>query len=598
MASASGVDELTNAARRIADSVPDPARAVATAVALAAGRTRGEVPLVLDGRAVAPAPAGERPELPTGILERWGPWLPGVVRELVLSRGRRRRGGVHHTSPEVARAVVEVVAATSDVLSRPGPVVGDPAVGGGAFLLAVLDHVAATRRPHVALRHRLVSGIEAVDVDPLAVAATRAALGLWVGAPVDPPGLVVGDHLEVGFRRPVDLIVGNPPFRSPQRRDTARGARERERLARRWPEVGGLVDDAMVFWRAGLDALTGGGVMALVQPLSSLGAQAAAAIRVLTLQRCRLAAVWVPGRRVFDAAVDVCVPVVIRRGATPGGPGSGAADGIGHRVVRHDGLPPRPGPTLRLDSREATWSALLPAAGELVTVPPVVGPRVADVADVVAGHRDHFYGLRGAVRDEPGGRPRLVTSGLIDPFVCRWGRRPARFDRRIWTAPVVEVEAVAQPVRDWMRRRLRPKVLVASQTRVVEAAADVEGIAVPGTPVVSVEPRDRLLGVWMLVAAVGSPASAARTVAAAAGTGLSAGAVRVSRRTVAAGAAPTDTVAWRRAADLARQAAEAEGDGAAVMEAGRAALIAEGLDPDGELFAWWCERLPRREPGL
>ena len=50
-----------------------------------------------------------------------------------------------------------------------------------------------------------------------------------------------------------------------------------------------------------------------------------------------------------------------------------------------------------------------------------------------------------------------------------------------------------------------PKVLVASQTKVIEAVVDEAGRAVPGTPVVSVEPTDPEVDVWHLAALLTSP---------------------------------------------------------------------------------------------
>src|SRR5690606_12257890 len=87
----------------------------------------------------------------------------------------------------------------------------------------------------------------------------------------------------------------------------------------------------------------------------------------------------------------------------------------------------------------------------------------------------------------------LVTSGAIDVGAVRWGQRIVRFAKRTWDRPVVDVPAVratSARLDGWLDRVLRPKVVVASQTRVVEAAADPMGLLVPVTPALSVVPRD------------------------------------------------------------------------------------------------------------
>ena len=53
---------------------------------------------------------------------------------------------------------------------------------------------------------------------------------------------------------------------------------------------------------------------------------------------------------------------------------------------------------------------------------------------------------------------------------------------------VDSLQTDAPAVARWARKRQVPKVLVATQTRVLEAVADLDGQMVPVTPTVSVEP--------------------------------------------------------------------------------------------------------------
>jgi hypothetical protein len=108
-------------------------------------------------------------------------------------------------------------------------------------------------------------------------------------------------------------------------------------------------------------------------------------------------------------------------------------------------------------------------------------------------------------------------------------------------------------VADWVDRLRRPKVLVATQTRVVEAVADPDGDLVPVTPVIAVVPNDPG-DVWRVAAALTAPPVAALVQRRLAGTGLSPGSVRLTasivadlplpRRPERIGAAPSGPIDW------------------------------------------------------
>ena len=92
---------------------------------------------------------------------------------------------------------------------------------------------------------------------------------------------------------------------------------------------------------------------------------------------------------------------------------------------------------------------------------------------------------------EGGDGPPLVTSGLIDPGICLWGRRPMTFARRTFTHPRVDLTQLTGRFPRWAERKLVPKVLVANQTRILEAVADRPGAWLPGVPVNTVTPAGR-----------------------------------------------------------------------------------------------------------
>jgi hypothetical protein len=199
------------------------------------------------------------------------------------------------------------------------------------------------------------------------------------------------------------------------------------------------------------------------------------------------------------------------------------------------------------------WVARVATARGVPELSLDVGPVIGDVTDVVAGFRDEYYGLVGHVREATGDPAApLVTSGLIDVGAVAWGERPVRFARQRWTRPDVDVGALREAssrAAAWVDRVRRPKVVVATQTRVVEAAADHRGTWVPCTPVISVLPRDgATVDAALLAALLNAPPTSAWIARRAAGSALSADALRVSAGLVAGVPLPHDARAWSAAA--------------------------------------------------
>jgi len=550
---------LSDVVGRLAGSGSDPESTVAAVVEAVAERKGMPQRFRVDGAPVAADPAVRVAveAVPAEVIEQWGPWLPGLVREGVLSQTDRHRRGVYHTPPALVR---KLVAATVSVVAWDDATeVLDPAVGGGAFLLAAAEQLPGDRRS-------VVARLAGVDVDPLAVATTRAALALWAGVEEEvlERNLWVGDFLdpELMGDRQFAAVVGNPPFLSQLRRSTVRSSAERRRLADRWPGVGRYVDEAAAFALAGADCVAPGGTLTLVQPTSVLAAGDAEPVRERLERSVPLVALWVDEERAFSAAVDT-VTLIGRRAPAV------ATVEVGGCAV------PRPAPR--------TWGPLLAAAHGVPDVGVSSAQRLGDVATITAGFRQHYYGLVGAVNDDQTGRYRLMTSGLIDPLRSRWGQRCCRFAKQVYQTPTVDPMAVAEEIADWLDAQLVPKVMVASQTRVIEAVVDDSGVCVPATPVVSVMPSEGV-GLWRVAAVLTSPVATALLVGAASGTALSPGSVRVSASALTELPLPEDHESWEAAARLAK-------DGA-VHECGRMMLRAYGLTDRDDVFRWWWDRNP------
>ena len=533
---------------------------------------------------------------------------------------QRRRSGVHYTPPDVAGGVLsEALAALGGLPER----ACDPTCGGGAFLVSLADRLlAAGVPPDEVVRARLTG----CEVDPEAVRVARAALSRWAR---DHGAQVGADEVRVHHRdalatapevwpdRPTagfDLVIGNPPFLSQLSQRTARGADERSAAAARFGPMGAYADGAGLFLLAAVDLVAPGGVVAMLQPQSLLSARDAGAVRARLLLDADLLALWACGGAPFpDADVHVCAPVLRR--IAPAAQPVGRTDGV--RVVwRHD----TPGAAdhtsvATTPAAAASWGPLLGPALGVPAVDAGSAPTVGSVAAATAGFRDEFYALCGALGPEGAeGMPQLVTVGMIDPVQLRWGRAAHRVGGRSVHAPTVDLDALgaASPrVAGWVRDRLRPKVLVATQTKVVEAVPDPAGTLVPMTPTISVEPLGDAIDVWHLTAALSAPPVAAAAVLGHLGAGRSSDSLRWSARSLLDAALPVVRDRWDEGADLVRRIWALDADGNAA-DAGRVhgpvhgsrhelldrlgAVMAEahGLAPDDPVVAWWSQRRPRR----
>lgn len=231
-------------------------------------------------------------------------------------------------------------------------------------------------------------------------------------------------------------------------------------------------------------------------------------------------------------------------------------------------------------------------------VTPTTRGTLAEVATATAGFRDEYYAVTAHLVEAPDGdRPRLVTVGMIDPMHDRWGSAPFRIAHEPWEHPRVDMDALADDaprIASWVHDRLEPKVLVATQTKVVEAVVDLDGDMVPSTPVVAVHcGRDRL---WHLAAALVSPVTSAVAFARVAGAALSSQTIKLSAKQVLALPLPPEGSSWdagARAARAASTAATPEERHERLEALGRAMNEAYEVD-DEQLLAWWLERQPHR----
>ena len=464
----------------------------------------------------------------------------------------RRTRGAFYTPEELVAWVLDRAVAG---LPRGGSVL-DPACGTGHFLVAAARRVGA----------RNVSGS---DLDPEAVRIARLRLQAEDPTLTDHEvagQVLVADGLTAWQHLRFHAVVGNPPFLGQLRRRTAGQAEQHRR------GLGAYTDTSAVFLHRSLDLVEDGGTVALVQPLSVLAARDARAVRVAVAERGAVTDFWCSDRPVFEGTpVLTCVPVVRVGAGPPTDP-----DAWGALAAPYFGIP-----EVTLDAGPGT---------------------VGDLATCTADFRDQYYGLAPFVHDgaRPGHAP-LVTSGLIEPAECRWGRARTRFARREYDAPSVDLDALRAEggLAAWAEARLVPKLLVAGQGRVVEAVADVDGQWLPSVPVVTVAPHDPA-DLWRLLAVTLAPPVVAEAAARYLGTGLTPGSVKLSARQVAALPLPADGEAWAAGAVLAQRAQEAATPAereARLRETAAVMARAYGEADDGEALRWWLDRARLRENG-
>jgi SAM-dependent methyltransferase len=440
----------------------------------------------------------------------------------------RKLRGAWYTPPALVDVVVDhLIGDLPDRDAREPVRVLDPACGDGRFLHAVRSRLEARGRP---------AELSGCDIDADALAATG-------------PGVrtICADalHHDWGGER-FDIVIGNPPFLSQMAAATTRGGSSRHGGG---PYAGAAVE--FLALAVGL-ADPRHGRVGLVLPQSVLAARDTNPVREQIARDADLAwSWWDPEQRHFDANVNVCA-LGFRRPAT------GATDSYSWTAVV----------TKRLG---------VPAVDDLTT-----DGTLGERAELNANFRDEYYALVSAVSDDAHGPP-LVTSGLIDPGACRWGRRTVRFAKRDFAAPRVDLDALEGRFAAWAARKLVPKVLVANQTRVIEAVADPAGAWLPGVPVTTATPTADAT-VWQIAAVLTSPVASATAWHLGAGTGLSTTALRIGPALLAALPWPAGSL-----------------DGAvAALRAGDVVACAERVDAAygmtgpaaANLLSWWYERLP------
>ena len=531
--------------------------------------------------------------------------------QLRTDPAERRRRGAFMTPPELAREVVRLALDAWCDAARRGavPVMLDPSCGTGNLLVAGAERLLARGAKPLQVA-RAVRGVE-IDATAARIARTRLASVLGNGAEVKralAKGIRVGDATSVpeAWLRS-DVVLANPPFRGQLKRGTAIDRGTALRWRKRFGDaVRGYADPAAAFLLLISQCLREGGRACVILPRSMLAAASAQPVRDAVDAVAQLEAVWLDDRFAFDAVTRVCALSLVRR-ARPG-----VMQPQPLRVVGEVEA------SLPWDVWHGRWSAAAAASAGVPALHVTEAGVIGDMASTTADFRDQYYGLRGALCDDRHAgrglnavRPRtaaidrgasrmdrlpVLTTGLIGWNRSHWGERTARLLGRVFAHPAARVPALlSRPaMRGWLSDALYPKILIATQTPVIEAVVDARGEMAASVPVIKVLPHEAR-DVWLLAAALLAPATSAIAWWRHAGAGLSPRAIKLSAKQVAALPLPPNRSAWRTAASRLREAHEArtESERVQALERFMEAAHASYNIPKVERIAlsrWWAPR--------
>jgi len=390
-------------------------------------------------------------------------------------------------------------------------------------------------------------------------------------------------------------VVGNPPFLNQLEEDSAHDRNVRELLRARFGGAAkGYADAAVTFTLLGVDLVREGGCCTLIAPLSILAARDAEAARRRWAETAALESLWVATEHVFEgAAVYVCAPALRK--------GTDVRDQVNRR---RDRVFAPLAPCEVAMGELATWPTWSPLIADVMGIPDVrVTTRRAfgDEAIVTADFREQYYGLRGFIREDADvppedhpDFPRLLTTGLVDLAHCLWGTQPTRFDGQRWLAPRVDLRALIAGgnLGPWAQSRLIPKVVLATQTKVLETLVDEQGIYLPSIPLISVVPSQSEM-LWHLASALASPPLAALAATRYLGSALAIDAIKLSAAQVRDLPLPPVGSSWDAAARAFRSAqAEPRERERHLVESARLMCLAYELDQEAtdKVMAWWTPR--------
>ncbi len=466
---------------------------------------------------------------PTGWSD---PWIIGQIHELAVSEENRKSRGAWYTP----RELVEQLSAWAFRQCPYVPdLVLDPTCGGGAFLLAGLDQLVGLGLgpEQAALR------IRGMDLDDGAVHATRCSLKQWARSHgIDhnfETQILQGDALidlpaEWNVKR---LVIGNPPFATPLKGTSVASAVEKYRKV--YSEtLGAYADLAVLHVDSMLRNSPAGSVVMMIMPQSVLSTQHLSSWRQMVNERAPTIGLWLSTKLDFAASVRTCATLH----SVGGSPASISV------VVDNK--------TARELIYEAKWSQIACNALGVPVANLASSNHLGEFCQPTAGFRDEYYGMAEACVEWSGSSEcdaKLLTSGAVHLLSNSWGQKQIRFAKQKWSRPWIDPQKASAKTRKWLERQQQPKILLATQSKVLKPVIDIDGTLIGSTPLIIIE-TDQL---FRVAAALLAPVLSLHAYRLQFGSAMSADAIKLSATQVQDLPAPLDLDAWDEAASSLEQ---------------------------------------------
>ncbi|MCH2140015.1 MAG: SAM-dependent methyltransferase [Phycisphaerales bacterium] len=521
-------------------------------------------------------------------------WIPLVSSRLVPGEDvqARQAAGAFYTPPQLVRFLVQqTLEPWMDLNKGLLPEILDPSCGTGRFLIEAGERLVATLPgdPETGWQ-KIGPMLHGYDTDSLAIAWLRGRIAALAGGDANAAvNIRLTDALDNDAlpSASVDIVLGNPPFGTPLKSQSAESTRKRAACHTdvRLPPY---ADQASIFLLLSAHALRENGRLGMVQPLSFLAARDTQTIRSAILESTQLDYVWSTDAFIFDAQVHACA-IGLRR------------DGEPAPIQRFRSIPPRACTPCQNYLNEG-WAILAAPAFDIPDLPEHSSHlKLGQIADATADFRDQYYGLKNALEECPGEIPLqaapVVTTGLIDPACCYWSRRSAQLLKKRWHKPIVQLDRLDEAMRNWAKMRLVPKILLPTQTRVLEPCLDLNGHWLPSVPLITVTTQD--IDILPRIASLlASPFAALIAIQRHLGLARNPDAIKLAARDVLDLPIPADEQQWIKAGQCFIEAQDAatstDRDHALEQSASyvhSAFKIDDAISQD--LIAWWRQRLPR-----
>jgi|694.fasta_scaffold99756_2 hypothetical protein len=563
----------------------------------------------------------------TGIMPDKIALLSEQHQNWLAEQGLRTLQGSFYTPFDVVESLIEVSASSrfKQVTNlENAPKIIDPACGTGNFLviaaLRIVDRLVALGFDATeAMQFVVRNCVYGTDVDESALIKCAANLSDLTGGNVKPteirqhflcrdallidgagaaaksqpsffdvenekwsdlfPSLFVSDN--PGF----DIVIGNPPFLSQLSTETVASSAQYAELESRYSDsISKLTNTASIFFLAALKMVKKDGIISFIQPMSFLATRDSESVRQVIANTNSLCSIWVCTEKIFDAAVQVTAISLSLGKATES---VKIYSGRSFDYVEE---------TRQFTTFEPTWSRAMTAARRFPVASLQTDGRLSDIAEITGDFRDQYYGLVNAVVENSlptSEQMKLATVGLIDPGLFAWGETATRFAKNPFTYPVVNLDKLDPKITEWVKSRRRPKVIVATQTKVLECYVDEVGDVLPSVPLSTVNSTPEMI--WHIAALLSAPPISLLACERHFGAGMSADVLKLGAKDLLELPIPQFKEPWELAASNFKllQKAVSTIDRLSIMtQIGRLMCEAYGVAND-EVLQWWLGRLPR-----